>query len=173
MCAGRPDQRRPVALGAQPTHAGPRTGSVRRSRPVTRHARRYSARPSSSPPVGQLAATASGPHCGRRFAMASPAQTRQPLARIRRLRGRTGKPVVGPGQASDTGDRKRPEACVASPGGSTHEATSESDNSQHQTRDDQGGSARISRCTIVSAMSAESRPGRYAVASRAMTRARR
>ena len=84
-----------------------------------------------------------------------------------------GKPVVGPGQASDTGDRKRPEACAASPGGSTHEATSESDNSQHQTRDDQGGSARISRCTIVSAMSAESRPGRYAVAARAMTRTRR
>jgi hypothetical protein len=37
----------------------------------------------------------------------------QPLARIRRLRGRTGKPVVGLGQASGTGDRKRRR--IASP----------------------------------------------------------
>lgn len=43
---------------------------------------------SSSASIVQLACTVSRPPPGRRFAIVSPAKTRHPLARIRRLRGR-------------------------------------------------------------------------------------
>jgi len=78
------------ALGGPPG-ARRATRSLPGSTRLTRYPDRHCTWPSSRRSIVPLAGSASRPSWGRRFAMASPAWTRNPLARNRGLSGRRGR----------------------------------------------------------------------------------